>query len=69
MKNLLLFSLPTLFLSGCNEPKKEKKSPTLAPFSNVDTLAINDWWNRNDNPIINLKVLQDSAIAFGIYTV
>ncbi|MEO1010168.1 MAG: alkaline phosphatase D family protein [Bacteroidota bacterium] len=41
----------------------------MAPFSNVDELAINDWWNREENPIINLKVDRDSVVAFGIYTV
>ncbi|HMB63885.1 MAG TPA: alkaline phosphatase D family protein, partial [Eudoraea sp.] len=33
------------------------------------TLAVNDWWNRADNPIIDLKVDRDSVVAFGIYTV
>ena len=28
-----------------------------------------DWWNRDNNPIINLKVERDEVIAFGIYTV
>lgn len=69
MKNLLLLSLLTLFFFGCHEQKQEVKLPTPAPFSNVDTLAINDWWNRNDNPIIDLKVSRDSVLAFGIYTV
>lgn len=40
-----------------------------APFSGLDTLATNDWWNRADNPIINLKVGRDSVIAFAAYTV
>ena len=35
----------------------------------MDTLAINDWWNRKDNPIIDLKVNRDSVVAFGMYTV
>lgn len=40
-----------------------------APFTGVDTLATNDWWNRKWNPIIDLKVGRDSVIAFGAYTV
>ncbi|SER38809.1 alkaline phosphatase D family protein [Neolewinella agarilytica] len=40
-----------------------------APFSGLDTLATNDWWNRKWNPIIDLKVSRDSVIAFGAYTV
>jgi hypothetical protein len=43
--------------------------PVIAPFSDVDTLATNDWWNRADNPIIDLKVDRDSVVAFGLYTV
>ena len=43
--------------------------PVIAPFDNVDKLAINDWWNRGDNEIIDLKVDRDSVVAFGIYTV
>ena len=39
-----------------------------SPFDNLDTLATNDWWNRADNPIIDLKVKRDRVIAFGIYT-
>jgi len=32
-------------------------------------LATNDWWNRGDNPILNMKVERDQVVAFGIYTV
>ena len=39
-----------------------------APFEDLDTLCVNDWWNRKDNPIINLKVERTNIIAFGIYT-
>ena len=39
-----------------------------SPFDDLDTLATNDWWNRADNPIIDLKVKRDRVIAFGIYT-
>ncbi|MEM9327897.1 MAG: hypothetical protein AAGA85_19685, partial [Bacteroidota bacterium] len=40
-----------------------------APFEKLDTLATNDWWNRADNPIINLKVPRSQVVAFGMYTV
>ncbi|MGB6151323.1 MAG: hypothetical protein WBG48_04970 [Pricia sp.] len=43
--------------------------PIVAPFDKVDTLATNDWWNRGENEIIDLKVDRDSIVAFGIYTV
>mgnify|MGYP001415691064 FL=1 len=52
------------FFSSKAEAKKFIKSP----FSNLDTLATNDWWNIPKNPIINLKVNRDQVIAFGIYT-
>ncbi|MBM1108116.1 alkaline phosphatase D family protein [Aurantibacter crassamenti] len=61
-----------VIIFGCkskNETPAERIPPVIAPFSNVDTLAINDWWNREENPIINLKVSRDSVVAFGIYTV
>ena len=48
--------------------KSEAKTFIRSPFSNLDTLATNDWWNIPKNPIINLKVNRDKVIAFGIYT-
>ncbi|MFL2991151.1 MAG: alkaline phosphatase D family protein [Cytophagales bacterium] len=39
-----------------------------SPFADLDVLATNDWWNRPDNPIIDLKVNRDNVIGFGIYT-
>ena len=68
LKTVVLF----LLIIGCNaknEKPKERIPPIAAPFSDVDTLAINDWWNRADNPIIDLKIGRDSVVAFGIYTV
>lgn len=42
----------------------------MAPFKKgEDSLCIDDWWNRADNPIIDLKVPRDEVICFGIYTV
>ncbi len=72
MKKVLKFIVGLLIVIGCNEKvekPKEQIPPVIAPFSDVDTLAINDWWKRADNPIINLKVDRDSVVAFGIYTV
>ncbi|MGB3150115.1 MAG: hypothetical protein WBB27_05580 [Maribacter sp.] len=72
MKRLAIICYFIIAFTGCNQ-KHEKTvkriPPVIAPFSNVDTLTINDWWNRFENPIINLKVGRDSVIAFGIYTV
>ena len=58
---ILYFTL----LVGCVNNKKFIKSP----FGKLDTLSTNDWWNRSDNPIVDLKVDRDDVIAFGIYTV
>ena len=76
MKNLnkFLFILSILICS-CSKAKKENINKSLfkgvlkAPFSSLDTLSTNDWWNRGSNPIINLKVERKDVIAFGIYTV
>ena len=69
MKKTLAFAVFAFCILSCVNQKKEQVPPVIAPFSNVDTLAINDWWNRANNPIIDLKVGRDSVIAFGIYTV
>ena len=69
MKKILAFAVFAICILSCADQKKEQVPPVIAPFSNVDTLAINDWWNRGNNPIIDLKVDRDSVIAFGIYTV
>lgn len=61
--------LPILLLSSYFHKIKAQVSQVIAPFQPVDTLAINDWWNREANEIINLKVNRDSVVAFGIYTV
>lgn len=69
MKNLTYASFLILLLLACAEKQKDQTTMIPAPFSDVDTLAINDWWNRGDNPIIDLKIGRDSTVAFGIYTV
>ena len=57
-------------LIGCGDSADtERTPPVLAPFSDLDTIATNDWWNREANPIIDVKVPRDQVVAFGIYTV
>ncbi|MCW5516065.1 alkaline phosphatase D family protein [Muriicola sp. Z0-33] len=68
MKNIPLVLL-LLFILCCKGPVEERTPLVMAPFSDLDTLATDDWWNRPANPIINLKVARDSVVAFGIYTV
>ena len=60
----MLHSLPLLFFSSNAKSEEYQKSP----FSDLDTLSTNDWWNRPENPIIDIKVERDNVIAFGIYT-
>lgn len=70
MKNAYLLPLIALFALGCAEKKTaERIPPVKAPFEKLDTLSVNDWWNRAENPIIDLKVERDQVVAFGIYTV
>ncbi|MEQ6118789.1 hypothetical protein [Reichenbachiella sp. MALMAid0571] len=71
MNKLLGIIMLLVLAVACNGPKQQAtmEPPVKAPFSNVDTLAINDWWNRSDNPIVNLKVERKDVVAFGIYTV
>lgn len=70
MKKFLSLVLLHMLLVSCLETKKDQLTTIFtAPFSDVDTLAINDWWNRGENPIIDLKVARDSVVAFGLYTV
>lgn len=66
--HLLLISLLLLGGYNCSNEKKTTQ-PLVAPFTGLDTLATNDWWNRGPNKIINLKVAREDVIAFGIYTV
>ncbi len=53
-------------MASCQQPSQEY---VKAPFEGLDTLATNDWWNRAENPIIDLKVPRKEVVAFGIYTV
>lgn len=69
MSKLFYTFLVPFIIFSCTEKTKERIPPITAPFSDVDTLATNDWWNRANNPIVNLKVSRDSVVAFGIYTV
>lgn len=69
MKNIFPSLLLLLLITNCTQKTTNRTPPVTAPFSNMDTLAINDWWNRAANPIIDLNVDRDSVIAFGIYTV
>lgn len=67
--------IPTiLWLANCSgdpsgENTAEMTPPVIAPFEGLDTLAVNDWWNRAETSIIDLKVERSQVVAFGMYTV
>ncbi len=70
-RHLLLLISSTLFLVffSCSNNVFTNSNYQQAPFKGYDKLCTNDWWNRNNNKIINLKVDRNKVIAFGIYTV
>ena len=69
MKKLSYVAFLALLLASCAEKSKQQPKIVQAPFSDIDTLAINDWWNRGENPIIDLSIDRDQVVAFGLYTV
>ena len=65
------YLLLLIFLfNNCQENQPISNSTFLkAPFTELDTIATNDWWNRGPNKIIDVKVNRKDVIAFGAYTV
>ena len=55
----------TILVDACQNPSPQY---VKAPFTDLDVLATNDWWNRKTSKIIDIKVPRDEVIAFGIYT-
>ena len=69
---LLLVCIVTLSnLPAVGQPNARitQPPPVTAPFADLDSLATNDWWNRNPNDIVQLDVPRDQVVAFGMYTV
>lgn len=69
-----IFLACLLLSQACNTSEQERSFdiedvPVQAPFEELDTLAVNDWWNRDSSDIINMKVPRSEVVAFGIYTV
>jgi len=65
-----------LFLTSiaCSNEQKatveaDMQPPIIATFEKLDTIATNDWWNRQPTKIIDVKVPREEVIAFGMYTV
>ena len=57
MKTLLRSLLTTIIASVyCSCDNKTSDKFVVAPFTKIDTIATNDWWNRKPNKIIDVKV-------------
>jgi len=65
-RTITFLAIAILFFS-CNTGEMEP--PVKAPFTDLDTICTNDWWNRAPNPIHDVKVERDQVVAFGMYTV
>ena len=69
MKYLTLLAL-LIPLAAFAEKGAIGEPPVKAPFKKgEDTLCLGDWWNREKNEIIDLKVPREEVVCFGIYTV
>ncbi len=71
---LIIYTFLFLVSIACSNEQTEtvevdKQPPVIASFEKLDTIATNDWWNRQANPIINVKVPREEVVAFGMYTV
>ena len=69
---IFLFSITLLRCTSAGNQTTDRSTwepPTKAPFEALDSLAINDWWNRKSNDIVELDVPRDQVVAFGMYTV
>ncbi|WP_020528266.1 metallophosphoesterase family protein [Flexithrix dorotheae] len=66
---ILIFVI--ISINGCQSPTTETamEPPVLAPFSGLDTLATNDWWNRGKSKIVDIDVPREEVVAFGMYSV
>ena len=70
MKQLSILCLLYIFCSCSNSPEtlilKENSTPPInSPFPYLDIISTNDWWNRDENQIIDVKVSRSDVIAFG----
>ncbi len=60
----------TLLLTASGITAQQHGEPPVpAPFENLDTLCVNEWWEQEPSPIVDLFVPRDEVVAFGLYTV
>ncbi|MDX2432858.1 MAG: hypothetical protein QNK35_18105, partial [Bacteroides sp.] len=69
MKKIILPLITLILMAMAMACNTSMEPPVKAPFTGLDTICTNDWWNRAPNPIHNVKVERDQVLAFGMYTV
>ena len=68
MKQFTL-ALATSLVACATLRAQHGEPPVRAPFDGLDTLCVNEWWERPASRIVDLRVPRDQVVAFGIYTV
>ncbi len=63
-----ILGLPLLLCAPAQDDAEHGAPPVPAPFEGLDTLCVDDWWNRPPSKIVDLRVARDEVLAFGIYT-
>ncbi|MCB9879711.1 MAG: metallophosphoesterase [Planctomycetes bacterium] len=71
MNRLLVAPLALLLAASASSQDHDDhgQPPVKAPFAGLDTVCVNDWWNRPPSKIVDTRVPRDQVICFGIYTV
>tara|TARA_R110002094_G_scaffold17473_4_gene28943 strand:+ start:329 stop:1945 length:1617 start_codon:yes stop_codon:yes gene_type:complete len=63
-------SVLALLLTATTLCAQHGDPPVIAPFGKrLDSVCVNDWWNRKKSEIVDVFVPRDQVVAFGIYTV
>ena len=58
----MLLLVPSAYVAA---QTSEPKPPVIAPFSKLDTVCVNDWWNRKKSPIVDVNPL--SLLTPGVF--
>ncbi len=69
MKAPLVWAWSICWFATTSFAEERRDPPVPAPFEGLDTLCVNDWWNRPESPIMELRPPRDEVIAFTLYTV
>ena len=66
---MILRSTTLLVITALPLPGQHGDPPVRAPFEGLDTLCVNEWWEREPSEIVDLVVPRDQVVVFGLYTV